>query len=162
MVSCPTWSKNLGRTLLLTACLHKKRIAYCHEFSNQVFSMFGLDGRLQNLGKFWIRFSWKNVESNLLRLLTFIKDTWKITCKDSVDYILGRQYQFRFCLMDTSNTSKCEWFVIIEWSCTNKYLAHVIEQPNFRILNPKYSKRNFVYLIFCWIKSRADSQQCHL
>ena len=27
------------------------------------------------------------------------------------------------------------------------YLAHVIEQPNFRIANPKNLQQNFVYLI---------------
>ena len=42
------------------------------------------------------------------------------------------------------------------------YLAHVIEQPNFGILNPQYLQRNFVYLIICLIKSRTNSQQRHL
>ena len=42
------------------------------------------------------------------------------------------------------------------------YLAHVIEQPNFRIPNPQYLQQNFVYLIFCLIKSRTNSQQRHL
>jgi hypothetical protein len=42
------------------------------------------------------------------------------------------------------------------------YLAHVIEQPNFRIPNSQYLQQNFVYLIFCLIKSRTNSQQRHL
>ena len=28
------------------------------------------------------------------------------------------------------------------------YLAHVIEQPNFRILNPQYLQRNFCFDFF--------------
>ena len=40
----------------------------------------------------------------------------------------------------------------------NFYLAHVIKQPNFRIPNPQYLHQNFVYLIFCLIKSRTNSQ----
>ena len=32
------------------------------------------------------------------------------------------------------------------------YLAHVIEQPNFRTPNPQYLQRNFVYLFFAWSK----------
>ena len=42
------------------------------------------------------------------------------------------------------------------------YLAHVIEQPNFRTPNPQYLQQNLVYLIFCLIKSRTNSQQRHL
>ena len=42
------------------------------------------------------------------------------------------------------------------------YLVHVIEQPDFQILNPQYLQLNFVYLIFCLIKSRTNSQQRHL
>ena len=30
----------------------------------------------------------------------------------------------------------------------NKYLAHVIEQPNFRIPNPQYLQRNFCFDFF--------------
>ena len=42
------------------------------------------------------------------------------------------------------------------------YLAHIIEQPNLRIPNPQYLQQNFVYLIFCLIKCRTNSQQRHL
>jgi hypothetical protein len=42
------------------------------------------------------------------------------------------------------------------------HLAHGIEQPNFPIPNPQYLQRNFVYLNFCLIKSRTNSQQRHL
>ena len=42
------------------------------------------------------------------------------------------------------------------------YLAHVIEKPNLRIPNPQYLQQNFVYLIFCLIKSRTNSQQRHV
>ena len=44
--------------------------------------------------------------------------------------------------------------------CIYIYLAHVIEQQNFRFPNPQYLQQNFVYLIFCLIKSRTNSQQC--
>ena len=40
--------------------------------------------------------------------------------------------------------------------------THVIGQPNFRIPNPQCLQQNFVYLIFCLIKIRTNSQQCHL
>ena len=42
------------------------------------------------------------------------------------------------------------------------YLAHVIEQPNFRIPNLQYLQTKIVYIIFWLIKSRTNSQQRHL
>ena len=45
---------------------------------------------------------------------------------------------------------------------SDRYLAHIIEQPNLRIPNPQYLQRNFVCLIFCLIKSRTNSQLRHL
>ena len=46
---------------------------------------------------------------------------------------------------------------VIHGDLASRYLSthftfcdrQVIEQPNFRILNPQYLQQNFVYLIFC-------------
>ena len=41
----------------------------------------------------------------------------------------------------------------------NSYLAHVSEQPNFRIPNTQYLQQSFVYLIFCMIKKMCFTKK---
>ena len=78
---------------------------------------------------------------------------WLYPYVDTIKIDSGKELFHHYRIMETSHSLKAlkpPLHITMQSpsSVRTLYLAHVIEQPNFRIPNPQYLQRNFCYDFF--------------